>query len=43
LSHLERFQNAQFQSLKKTKDGKTILVPQPSDDPEDPLNVCNHQ
>jgi hypothetical protein len=24
--------------LKTTKDGKTILVPQPSDDPADPLN-----
>jgi hypothetical protein len=36
---LERFQTAQFASLKKTPDGKTILVPQPSDDPNDPLNV----
>jgi hypothetical protein len=25
--------------LKKAPDGKTILVPQPSDDPDDPLNV----
>ena len=24
-------------SVKKTKDGKTILVPQPSNDPNDPL------
>jgi hypothetical protein len=39
LSHIERFATGQFQSLKRTKDGKTILVPQPSDDPNDPLNV----
>ena len=25
-------------NLKTTKDGKTILIPQPSDDPADPLN-----
>ena len=24
--------------LKKTRDGKHVLIPQPSDDPEDPLN-----
>lgn len=24
--------------LKKAKDGKTLLIPQPSDDPRDPLN-----
>jgi hypothetical protein len=34
-----RFQSAQFQGLKKAADGKTILVPQPSADPDDPLNV----
>lgn len=26
------------QNLKKAKDGSTILIPQPSDDPNDPLN-----
>jgi hypothetical protein len=26
------------QSLKTTPDGATVLIPQPSDDPEDPLN-----
>jgi hypothetical protein len=29
---------AQNANLKRTEDGKTILIPQPSDDPEDPLN-----
>lgn len=28
-----------FENLKLTKDGKTVLIPQPSDDPNDPLNV----
>lgn len=27
--------------LKTTPDGKIVLIPQPSDDPEDPLN-CEH-
>lgn len=26
------------QGLKLAEDGKTVLIPQPSDDPEDPLN-----
>jgi hypothetical protein len=26
------------ENLKKTLDGKVLLIPQPSDDPEDPLN-----
>lgn len=30
--------NAALTNLKTTKDGKTILIPQPSDDPADPLN-----
>jgi hypothetical protein len=30
--------NASTRNLKTTKDGKTILIPQPSDDPNDPLN-----
>ena len=30
--------NASTRHLKTTKDGKTILIPQPSDDPNDPLN-----
>ena len=30
--------NAATRHLKTTKDGKTILIPQPSDDPNDPLN-----
>jgi hypothetical protein len=29
---------AQNQDLKTTADGKTILIPQPSDSPNDPLN-----
>ena len=24
--------------MKRSKDGKTVLIPQPSDDPKDPLN-----
>ena len=30
--------NASTRHLKTTKDGSTILIPQPSDDPNDPLN-----
>jgi hypothetical protein len=30
--------DASTRHLKTTKDGKTILIPQPSDDPNDPLN-----
>lgn len=26
------------ENLKLAKDGKTVLIPQPSDDPDDPLN-----
>lgn len=29
---------AQNQNLKTTKDGKTVLIPQPSNSPNDPLN-----
>jgi hypothetical protein len=30
--------NASLRHLKTTKDGSTILIPQPSSDPNDPLN-----
>lgn len=30
--------NASSNGLKTTKDGVTVLIPQPSDDPNDPLN-----
>lgn len=30
--------DAALANLKTTKDGKTVLIPQPSDDPADPLN-----
>lgn len=34
-AHLEK---AQYGNLKLAKDGHTVLVPQPSEDPNDPLN-----
>lgn len=37
--HIERIDTQAFDQLKKTKDGKIILIPQPTDDPAQPLNV----
>jgi hypothetical protein len=37
-AHIERIGTCQVDSLKKAEDGSTILVPQPSDDPNDTLN-----
>ncbi|KAI9737832.1 MAG: hypothetical protein M1834_009201 [Cirrosporium novae-zelandiae] len=34
----EKSDNSDADAPKRTKDGKTILIPQPSDDPADPLN-----
>jgi len=39
VAHLEKPDTNVVKNLKKTIDGSTILIPQPSDDPEDPLNV----
>ena len=36
----EEFGNEVTSKLKLTKDGRFVLWPQPSDDPEDPQNVC---
>jgi hypothetical protein len=36
----EEFGNEVASKLKLTKDGRIVLWPQPSDDPEDPQNVC---
>ncbi|KAK4949914.1 hypothetical protein LTR10_011756 [Elasticomyces elasticus] len=35
---IERLPTRAIQDLKKTKDGKTILIPQPTDDPNQSLN-----
>lgn len=37
---IERLDTNFAANLKTTKDGEMILIPQPPDDPEHPLNVC---
>ena len=37
----EEFGNEVASKLKLTKDGRLVLWPQPSDDPEDPQNVSS--
>jgi len=39
VAHLEKPNTNVVKNLKTTTDGSIILIPQPSDDPEDPLNV----
>jgi hypothetical protein len=39
IAHLEKPDTNIVRNLKTTADGAIILIPQPSDDPEDPLNV----
>ena len=39
LAHLEKPDTNVVNQLKTTSDGITILIPQPSNDPDDPLNV----
>lgn len=36
---IERLPTRAIEDLKKTKDGKIILIPQPTDDPNESLNV----
>jgi hypothetical protein len=36
--HPESDTDSDISQLKTTKNGATVLIPQPSDDPEDPLN-----
>lgn len=35
---MEKFEQQELTALKKARDGVTILIPQPSNDPNDPLN-----
>lgn len=37
--HIERLETSAIARLKKTADEKIILIPQPTDDPRQPLNV----
>lgn len=36
--HKDEGSDSSVKELRMTKDGKTALIPQPSDDPKDPLN-----
>ena len=35
---INQLESAEKETLKTTKDGQCVLIPQPSDDPHDPLN-----
>jgi hypothetical protein len=38
--HIDNVEMGAFEDLKRTPEGKIILIPQPTDYPEQPLNVC---